>query len=108
MANELEALQAKETAVQQFLASAETESIGAFAASSRPGVNVVGIGVGRKTVHGQHSDELSVRFYVERKLPRTAVNRAHMLPTMIDGVPTDVVETGRFHRLPTAAAPAAA
>src|SRR6266852_918279 len=103
MANELEALQAKETAVQRYLAAAGTVPLVAFAASARPELNVVGVGMGRKTVNGKLTQELSVRFYLERKLPLNVINPEHLLPAEINGVPTDVVETGRFQRLPTAA-----
>ena len=103
MANESEVLQAKETAVHQYLAAAAAVPLAEFAASTRPELNVVGVGVGNKTAGGKVSDELSVRFFVERKLPLSVLNKAHVLPATIDGIATDVVETGRFQRLPTAA-----
>src|SRR5258708_7410705 len=64
--------------------------------STRPDANVVGIGIGRKYVKSRPTDRPSVRFYVVRKLERALIPKAHALPSHIDGVETDVVETGRF------------
>jgi len=109
MPSEIEARAAKETAVRRYLHIPGTPRLETFAATSAPQINVVGIGVGTKTTHGDSTGELSVRFYVERKLPPAAIHGDNRLPAEVDGVPTDVVETGRFRRLPTAAVlPAAA
>jgi hypothetical protein len=64
--------------------------------STRPEANVVGVGIGRKFVKRKPTDRPSVRFYVVRKLDRDLIPRAHSLPSHIDGVETDVIETGRF------------
>jgi S1-C subfamily serine protease len=101
MATEFEVLAAKETAVQRYFTRA-INKFGAFAASSVPEINVVGVGVGMKTRRGVETGFLSVRFYVERKLPAKAIAEDALLPTEIGGIPTDVVETGVFQRLPNA------
>jgi len=68
----------------------------AYAVSTRPHHNVVGIGIGRKITKGKMTGERCVRFYVERKLDKTAIAAEFMLPRTLNGVPTDVIETGRF------------
>jgi S1-C subfamily serine protease len=108
MPTEVEVREAKETAVQRYLSAPGTPKIETFATSSLPRVNVVGIGVGGKTTNGQATGELSVRFYLERKLPPGVIHSGSLLPSEINGVPTDVVETGRFRRLPTAVVQVAA
>jgi hypothetical protein len=108
MATESQALQAKQSAVQRYLTATVTAPSAAFAATSQPEINVVGIGVGHKAKKGVSTKELSVRFYVDHKLPANVVSSENMLPSEINGVPTDVVETGRFRRLPGAAAAHAA
>jgi hypothetical protein len=109
MANELDVLAAKDVAVRSYLTPAQTLPLAAFAATGDPELNVVGVGVGHKTVEGAATGELSVRFYVDRKLPPGVLTRSQLLPAAIDGIPTDVVQTGRFHRHPGAVvAPAAA
>jgi hypothetical protein len=105
MATESDVFEAKETAVQRYLTMAQAPRVvAAFAASTAPQVNIVGVGVGAKDKAGQTTDDLSVRFYVERKLPPGVLSSESMIPAQINGVPTDVVETGRFHRLPTVGA----
>ncbi len=68
----------------------------ALAASSAPEDNIVGIGIGQKVRDGKVVSTKAIRFYVEHKLPKRAVPKVHMVPSTIDGVPTDVVETGRL------------
>jgi len=108
MASEIEARAAKETARRRYLAIPGAPKLETFAATSAPQLNVVGVGVGTKNTAGENTGDLSVRFYVERKLPPEAIHPENMLPEQIDGVSTDVIETGRFRRLPSAAVAAAA
>jgi hypothetical protein len=72
----------------------------AFTASSHPNHNVVGIGIGYKITHGKLTAQRCIRIYVDRKIAKTAMPKDCVLPPHIKGVPTDVVETGRFHPLP--------
>lgn len=58
--------------------------------------NVVGVGIGYKVKGGQPLDTLSVVVSVERKLPAAQLAPSDLIPPTLDGVPTDVVETGRF------------
>lgn len=88
---------AKATAVKAFLpAAAPHAEFAAFAASSAPDQNVVGVGIGRKVTNGKVTNTVAIRIYVERKVPKNAVPKSDGIPTKIDGVPTDVIETGRF------------
>ncbi len=58
--------------------------------------NVVGVGVGKKIVGGQETDELCVTVFVRRKQPREALEARDVVPEKLGRVRTDVVETGEF------------
>lgn len=58
--------------------------------------HVVGVGIGYKTKGGQVLDVLSVVVSVERKVPAAQLAPSDLIPPTLDGIPTDVVETGRF------------
>jgi hypothetical protein len=96
--------EAKLAAVSQYLTIEEAPTIHALAVSTAPRHNVTGLGIGPKLKDGAETGEECVRFYVERKIPKAALRADHMLPAQINGVVTDVIETGRFH----AGAPAGA
>jgi len=96
-------LQAKRVASAQYLSRIEPSGlISASAASTRPEHNVVGVGVGYKIAGGVLTSQRAVRIYVERKMPRGSVPEQYLIPDAFAGVPTDVVETGRFRALPAA------
>ncbi len=99
-------LAAKATAVEAFLATRPPRRAVAVAllASGRPEENVVGVGIGAKLVKGKPTRKPSVRFYVRRKIGVGALARSMVLPGKIDGVATDVIETGTFRAQPGAAA----
>lgn len=61
--------------------------------------NVVGAGVSEKQTDGQRIGQLSLSFYVKKKLPRDEVDRGNMLPPVVasptgGAVFTDVIELG--------------
>jgi len=90
-------MDAKKSAAGDFLSTKmQPEPLAAFAARPNPGHNVVGVGVGFKLTKGKATQRHSIRFYVERKLPKHAIPKEFMLPTRIGKVPTDVIETGAF------------
>jgi hypothetical protein len=95
---------AKQQAVSRFLpAAAPRLEFVALAAATSHGHNIVGVGVGPKIRKGKSTATASIRFYVERKLPLKAIPKGDRLPERINGVPTDVVETGRlFAQVPIA------
>ncbi len=94
-----ELLAAKAAAVKSYFSSEQAEMPTTFAARPKPQHNVVGIGIGRKSVKGKLTSKRVVRFYVEKKLPIPAISAEFMLPARIGNVPTDVIETGRFRAL---------
>ncbi len=95
-------LDAKAVAVERFLGTGkEFTGLTALAASTRPEHNVVGIGVGWKAAKGKTTAKQCVRFYVERKVAEGSMPKKFLLPKTIRGMPTDVVETGRFVALAT-------
>lgn len=94
-------LRAKEEGVTHLLRmTTPPPQFRAFAASSHPNHNVVGIGIGYKITQGKLTTQRCIRIYVDRKLAKTAMPKDCLLPPHIKGVPTDVVETGRFSPLP--------
>lgn len=93
---------AKATAVAEFLSTAAPPpEFAALTASTKHRDNIVGVGIGRKVTNGKETKRLAIRFYVERKVAKRAVPKKDLLPATIKGVPTDVVETGRFFALAT-------
>ena len=89
---------AKRMAVSRFLPKAAPQAeFTALAASTAHRHNIVGVGVGPKIKSGKETRRASVRFYVEKKVPLKAIPKAQRLPKKINGVPTDVVETGRLY-----------
>ena len=62
--------------------------------------NVVGVAVGNKAIHGRYTNEPCIVVFVERKWPVEALRRRDIVPKEVDGVLTDVVETGRFMAIP--------
>lgn len=63
--------------------------------------NVVATGIGYKISAGQKSPNISIICSVERKLPKTQLSSRDLVPNQVDGVTTDVVETGRIRALNT-------
>lgn len=59
--------------------------------------NVVGVGIGYKNAFGEPNDELAIVALVDRKKPATALHDSDKIPPEIQGVKTDVVETGQFY-----------
>jgi hypothetical protein len=57
---------------------------------SRP--SVTGIGYGWRRRGGDVTEDPVIRIYVDRKRPPESLSRDEMLPTEIDGIPTDVIE----------------
>lgn len=63
--------------------------------------NVVATGIGYKTSAGERSLNLSIICSVEKKFPGTQLSSKDLVPKKIDGITTDVVETGRIRALNT-------
>ena len=87
---------AKAAAVRLFLGADPFKGLTAFAASTRPRHNVVGVGIGRKVSRNKVTGTRSIRIYVEKKVSERSIPPEFVIPKRIAGVVTDVVETGRF------------
>ncbi|MBM3767331.1 MAG: hypothetical protein FJW32_18230 [Acidobacteria bacterium] len=91
---------------KRYLAKASPLAFSTFAATAaatQPTQNVVGVGVGTKYVDGKETKTQCIRFYVANKIHKDALTAKALLPSEIDGIPTDVIVTGRFQLLNTAA-----
>jgi len=93
-------LAAKAEAKRQLFSAPPRRHVVAFAAATRPEENVVGVGIGLKVTAGKATATRCIRIYVERKLAKEAIRASDLLPAVIGGVKTDVVETGRLRILP--------
>ena len=58
--------------------------------------NVVGIGLGRKRTRGIVTQDVAVKVYVKEKLHPLLVKDGEVIPDEIEGVPTDVEQSGEF------------
>lgn len=58
--------------------------------------NVISVGVGYKVSKGQRTSEISIVCSVEQKKPKAALSSKDLIPQTINGVSTDVVETGQI------------
>jgi hypothetical protein len=61
--------------------------------------NVVAAGVGYKISGGQKTATLSMVCSVTKKVPASQLSQADLVPATLDGIPTDVIETGVFRAL---------
>lgn len=59
--------------------------------------NVIGVGIGFKQVAGEKTDEISIVADVIRKVPESELAEQDIIPKEVDGVKTDVIETGRIN-----------
>ncbi|HDD43531.1 MAG TPA: serine protease [Candidatus Desulfofervidus auxilii] len=58
--------------------------------------NVVGVGIGFKTVGGQITEEICIKVYVEKKLPQAELAAEAIIPAEYEGIPLDVEEVGKI------------
>jgi hypothetical protein len=91
-------LAAKKSCSAKFLAAARPSGFRALAAASaaHPTQNVMGVGVGEKLTDGKPTGVMAIKFLVRRKYAKEALASSEMLPSAIDGLPTDVEEVGIF------------
>jgi len=62
---------------------------------------VVGVGIGKKIVAGKESDQLAIIVFVSKKLPKSQLKKASLIPESLEGVPVDVQEVGVVKALKT-------
>lgn len=60
---------------------------------------VVGCSVGYKHTGGEKTSQVCIICYVTRKIPADQLSEADLIPPLIEGIPTDVVETGGVRAL---------
>jgi hypothetical protein len=58
--------------------------------------NVVGVATGTRTRGGRPTGETGLLVLVSRKVPASELEPDEVLPSEIEGVPVDVVETGQI------------
>ncbi len=56
--------------------------------------NVVGVGIGAKTIGGKETKELCIQVYVEKKLPIKTLPKSEIVAEVFDDVKTDIIEVG--------------
>jgi hypothetical protein len=111
-------LEAKQTLSSRLLSiGAERGVVGRFpvlnvmAAAEAAGQNVHSVGVGHKIVDGKLTEEPCIRLYVVQKLAESLLSANDVLPSEVDGIATDVIESPPAYFLPNdgqGAAPSAA
>ena len=60
---------------------------------------VVALAIGYRYVDGEKTDELCIICYVVRKKPIEDLKEHEVIPREIEGVPIDIVESGRIRAL---------
>jgi hypothetical protein len=58
--------------------------------------NVVGLGQGNKWVRGEDTQQDAILVFVKKKFPKNELSRNAMIPAVIDGVQTDIIEVGEM------------
>jgi hypothetical protein len=61
--------------------------------------NVVGVAASLKVTAGKPTKKWALAVLVEQKLPKSDLSAESVVPSEVDGVPTDVVEVGRIEPL---------
>jgi hypothetical protein len=99
MAISNELMQAKQTLSARLLRAAARGSgrglqpaMTMAAAASAAGRNVHAVGIGKKIVNGKETDTLGVRLFVTQKIATSAMAPRDLLPSNVDGIPTDIIE----------------
>src|SRR2546427_11762728 len=96
---------AKKEAATRFLTDSARAAYSTRAVSYQLDLNIVGVGIGKKIKGGQPTGTDAVRVYVNRKFPKAQIPQPQLVPVAIRGIPTDVVETGRFRAFSMAPTP---
>jgi hypothetical protein len=60
---------------------------------------VVGCSVGYKYTGGEKTEQICIICYVVRKIPSDQLSEADLIPPVIEGIPTDVIESGGLRAL---------
>lgn len=61
--------------------------------------NVVGVGIGEKIKDGKRTGRICLKVYVEKKILKEKLSKEALVPPLILGVETDVIEVGKIRPL---------
>ena len=61
--------------------------------------DVVGIGIGYKTINGKETAQLSIVISVKKKKPLKELKENEIIPGELDGIKTDVREVGEIRAI---------
>jgi hypothetical protein len=91
-------LGARDELEQRLMGLPVSMSVSAAASDIEPydPANVVGVGIGEKTIGGVPTGQLAVKVLVREKKPEHEVSAAAAVPRSLGGVVTDVEETGEI------------
>ncbi|KWT92721.1 hypothetical protein [Candidatus Magnetominusculus xianensis] len=93
-------LKAKEQVEQQFIFSVLEQAMSAESGTDSLGFeNIVGVGIGRKMINGQYTEQDCIKVYVAEKAALEQVDIKARIPKDINWIPTDIVATGEIHAL---------
>lgn len=90
-------LHAKFSLAARFLPGASATALAMLAKSSSPvsqDPNIIGVAIGEKNNEEDATGVTSVRMFVKKKLPKSQLSKKQLIPTSIEGLPVDVVQTG--------------
>jgi hypothetical protein len=62
-------------------------------------MGVVGCAVGNKYVAGKRTDQICIICYVKEKKPEDQLSERDLVPRFIEGIPTDIIESGEIRAL---------
>lgn len=79
----------------------KSRTLSVMAAAATADNNVHAVGVGHKIVESGLTEEPCVRLYVVQKLAESLLPEGAILPSAIDGIPTDVIESPPAFFLPS-------
>ena len=60
---------------------------------------VVGCAVGYKHIAGEKTDQICIVCYVIEKISEDQLDEGDLVPSVIEGIPTDVIESGGMKAL---------
>ncbi len=58
--------------------------------------NVVGLGIGAKTIGGKETKEICIQVYVKKKFAKKSLTKNNIVSESFDGIKTDVIEVGEI------------
>ena len=87
---------AKQSAISYLSAAPGVAAFSAGESSIAPNEqsNIMGVGVGTKVTLGTLTQESAIRIYVHTKIPKHELTDDQVIPSVFEGVPTDVIEVG--------------